>query len=79
MNLVDTGPLVALLDKGQGKSHTDCLEASKKLVGPMLTTWPCFTEAMYFLKRLRGVAGQQSLWQFWETGVLLIHDATPAE
>ncbi|CAN5728037.1 PIN domain-containing protein [soil metagenome] len=79
MNLVDTGPLVALLDKGQGKSHTVCLEASEELIGPMLTTWPCFTEAMYLLGRLRGWGGQQSLWQLWETGVLLIHEAVPAE
>jgi hypothetical protein len=33
------------------------------------TTWPCFTEAMYFLGDLKGWKGQQALWQFIERGL----------
>ncbi len=79
MNLVDTSPLVSLIDEGQGQSHIDCMEVVQQLIGPMITTWPCFTEAMYLLGRLQGWFGQQALWQLWDAGVLLIHDAGPAE
>jgi len=49
MILVDTGPLIALIDKGQGEAHVKCVQTYKALTGSLLTTWPCFTEAMYFL------------------------------
>ena len=51
MTLTDTGPLVALLDRND-PNHLLCVEAAGKLSrGAMLTTWPCFTEAMYLLYR----------------------------
>lgn len=78
MNLVDTGPLVALVDEAQ-EYHTVCIETARQFKSPMITTLPCFTEALYFLKRLRGWTGQQALWRFWETRLLLIHDTNPAE
>lgn len=31
--------------------------------GPLLTTWPTFTEAMYLLHRVGGHAAQQQLWR----------------
>ncbi len=61
MILIDTGPLIALIDKGQRKIHTQCVEKYKQLTVPLLTTWPCFTEAMYFLLELRGWSGQNIL------------------
>ena len=79
MNLVDTSPLVALIDKGQGKNHTNCISMIQQLTGPMVTTWPCFTEAMYLLWRLQGWRGQKALWHMWENGVLLVHDFNPDE
>jgi len=78
MNLIDTGPIIALIDQGQGEIHTQCVETCQKLTGPLLTTWPCFTEAMYFLAELRGWSGQQILWQFWERGALNLYDTDAA-
>ncbi|NJK52115.1 MAG: PIN domain-containing protein [Acaryochloris sp. RU_4_1] len=79
MNLIDTGPLIAIIDRGQGEIHSQCTQACQQLSGPLLTTWPCFTEAMYFLAELRGWSGQHILWQMWERGVLLIHNADRGE
>ena len=79
MILIDTGPLVALIDAGQGEVHTRCVEAHRKLTGPLLTTWPCLTEAMYFLSELRGWAGQRILWQFLERKALYLHCADELE
>ncbi len=62
MTLIDTGPLVALLDKGD-LNHTRCAEALRHLpAGVLVTTWPCFTEAMYLLGRVGGYRYQERLW-----------------
>jgi len=77
--LIGTGPLVALIDRGQGELHRTCAAALKALSGSLLTTWPCFTEAMYFLGDLNGWHGQEALWRFLERGVLSIHFAGDSE
>ena len=52
--LTDTGPLVALLDKDDSK-YMACLAALGRLPrGPLRTTWPCFTEAIYMLHQPAG-------------------------
>lgn len=73
MILVDTGPLVALIDAGQGEAHTWCAQRYETLPKPLLTTWCSFTEAMYLLHRIAGWLGQQKLWQFVERQALLLH------
>lgn len=78
MILVDTAPLIALIDRGQ-KHHALCLKTYKTIDQPMLTTWCCFTEAMYFLYQLRGWQAQQTLWQFLNKGALQIHTTTDSE
>ncbi len=77
--LCDTGPLIALIDKAQGDLHTKCLEALKKLSSPLLTTWPCFTEAMFLLGRERGWSGQEALWRYIKKDALVIHLSTEDE
>jgi len=79
MILIDTGPLIALIDKGQGDVHTKCVKAYQQLTGSLITTWPCFTEAMYFLSELRGWSGQNILWQFLDRKALHFHTANEAE
>jgi uncharacterized protein len=70
--LADTGPLIGLIDQGQGEVHRRCVAALPLLSAPLLTTWPCLTEAMYFLGDLKGWEGQRALWRFVDRGTLRI-------
>jgi hypothetical protein len=68
--LCDTGPLVALCDDAD-PHHAACLqeiEARKAL--ELLTTYPCFTEAMHLLGRRRGWRSQALLWRLVADRVL---------
>jgi predicted nucleic acid-binding protein len=79
MTLTDTGPLVALLDKDDAR-HPDSVAAAQRLpAGPLLTTWPCFTEAMYLLGEVGGHRYQAELWKLRQAGRLILHDLTTAE
>ncbi len=79
MILVDTGPLIALIDSGQGDAHHRCVETYQRISVPMLTTWCCLTEAMYFLYQLRGWSAQDILWQFFNREALVLHTADLTE
>lgn len=76
MILIDAGPLIALIDKAQAELHQNCVSALNELSGTLITTWPCFTEAMYFAGELRGWPGQSALWQYVEQDELTIHIPT---
>jgi len=66
--LTDAGPIVAILDRRE-PDHAKCTEALESLAGPMLTTWPAFTEAMYLLGEASPRwAGQESLWRLLHRG-----------
>jgi predicted nucleic acid-binding protein len=67
--LVDAGPLVSLLDRGD-PAHDACIAALKVLRGPMITVWPALTEAMYILGR--SWLAQKALWSRLETGALTL-------
>jgi len=49
------------VDRGEAR-HADCVAALSRLRGPLLTTWPAFTEAMYLLGDAGGWKAQQALW-----------------
>ena len=79
MTLTDAGPLVALVNRND-PNHARCLVASARLPkGPLLTTWPCYTEAMYLCYRAGGYPAQAALWGLRAAGRLTFHDLTPAE
>lgn len=73
VTLTDTGPLVALVDKDD-KHHADVTETLKRLPKvPLLTTWPCLTEAMYLLYQSIGYSAQEDLWRYVQQGVLRLY------
>jgi predicted nucleic acid-binding protein len=79
VNLTDTGPLVAIADKND-PAHARCVAATKTLPKfPLLTTWPCFTEAMHLHHRERGYPAQESLWQLRRKGIVIVHELTEEE
>jgi predicted nucleic acid-binding protein len=61
--LIDTGPLVALVDRND-QHHAACLAAFKSITQPLGTVWPVVTEAMFLLETLP--AGQDAIWQMLE-------------
>ena len=63
--LVDAGPLVALIDRGEPE-HARCVIAVQELLGPLLTTWAVYTEAMYLLGAAGGWVAQDALWRLSE-------------
>jgi len=67
--LVDAGPLVALIDRGE-PDHERCVEALSSLTAPMVTTWPALTEAMYLVGGAGGWKAQEALWKLRERGDL---------
>lgn len=73
MILVDTGPLVALIDRSE-RSHARCVSALASASRPMVTTWPVITEAMFLLHDAAGWSAQEPLWGTIELGDLVIHD-----
>ena len=77
MILVDTGPIVALLDRNDS-NHSRCVETAAVLpVAPLLTSWPCLTEAMYLIGRGTGAPGQESLWSMIQDGLLKLLNVEP--
>ena len=78
MILCDASPLVSLVNR-KDPHHPRCVAALPKLSSPLLTTWPCFTEAMYLLYRYAGWPGQQELWDYITNKFLIIHFNTESE
>ena len=78
MTLTDTGPLVPLIDE-EDDGHEECLLLLPKLSAPMITTWPCLTEAMYLLGDSTGYRGQEELWSYLVDRLLVLHLPTEDE
>ncbi len=77
--LTDAGPIVALLD-ADDPHHGGCMAAARKLpAGPLLTTWPCYTEAMYLLGEVGGYRYQAGLWTLRAADRLQVLDLTSSE
>ncbi len=79
MILTDTGPLIALLDKND-RHHVACVDVVRSLANQsLITTWLCFTEAIYFLGEVGGYHYQERLWKLRRDGILGLLDLTIAE
>ena len=77
--LVDAGVLVALLDR-KDPEHARVVVVGQRLSRrPLLTTWPCLTEAMYLLYQTCGHSAQDALWGLLAKGYLQAHDLSSAE
>lgn len=73
MTLCDAGPLFALVDKKQSK-HAPIRKALTKLSMPLITTWPCFAEAMYLTLHRGGWVMQNQLGKLLLDGLLTIYE-----
>jgi uncharacterized protein len=71
--LTDSGPLYALIDRDD-TYHTPAVKALETIELPMLTTWPCFTEAMHFLRKTLGWPGQNALLEMARRGDVALLD-----
>lgn len=79
MILTDTGPLIALIESNE-PNHVRCTEIANKLPpGPLVTTWPCFTEAMYLLGKSSGHKGQRILWNLRREGRVALYESSERE
>lgn len=65
--LVDSGPLVALLDRSDGR-HQEVVEVLKRIQDPLVSVWPVLVEAMYLLSF--SWRAQKALWELVETGAV---------
>ncbi len=78
MTLTDAGPLIALVDEGD-EAHSACTNALASLTRPLVTTWPCVTEAMHLLNNAGGYFAQEVLWGYIGDGMVVIHQSDPEE
>ncbi len=60
------------MDVKQKENNLKCKAALLRLTTPLLSTWPCFTEAMYLAYRGGGWPTQKLLWRFVQSKVLEI-------
>jgi predicted nucleic acid-binding protein len=60
--LVDTGPLVAIIDADDA-FHDSCVQNLKKIRDPLFTVWPVISEAMHLVG---SVVAQERLWDVLE-------------
>lgn len=65
--LVDAGPLVAFLDRGD-EHHEVVAKTLRKITDPLVTVWPVLVEAMYLLSF--SWRAQKALWEILETGTI---------
>lgn len=70
--LCDAGPLIALIDRTQ-PDHVRCRAVFDTAPLPLISTWPCLTEAMHLLNRIGGWRYQQHLWEMHARRLLTLH------
>ncbi len=72
MILADASYIVAAISEDD-QDHERCMALAARIQTPLLTTWPCVTEAMHLL----GIPpAQEKLRRQIEQGILILHPAT---
>lgn len=72
MILADGSYVVATINEND-HDHERCMAVAATIHTPLLTTWPCITEAMHLL----GIPpAQEKLRRQIEQGILILHSAT---
>lgn len=78
--LTDTSPLFALVDaKSQPRESMRCRVLLPALPKPLVTTWPCLSEAMHLTGREGGWSMQKLLARYLTTGFLHLHTPSSDE
>ncbi len=77
--LTDAGPLTALADRNDPNHERIVAEMANLPAVPLLTTWPCLTEAMYLAGEAAGHSGQDVLWGYVEDDLVQVHDLSSDE
>lgn len=78
MILCDAGVLLCLVDRTQ-PFHNAYRNAVLSLTAPLLTTWPCMTEAMYLALHRGGWAMQKQLGQLLLDELLEAYDVQSSD
>jgi predicted nucleic acid-binding protein len=73
MILCDAGVLLCLVDRTQ-THHSAYRNMVKGLAKPLVTTWPCLTEAMYLALNRGGWEMQRQLGQLFLDKLLIIYE-----
>jgi predicted nucleic acid-binding protein len=73
MILCDAGVLLCLVDRTQ-TYHSAYRNTVKRLAKPLVTTWPCLTEAMYLALNRAGWGMQKQLGQLLLDKLLIIYE-----
>ncbi|QLE56223.1 type II toxin-antitoxin system VapC family toxin [Nostoc sp. TCL26-01] len=78
MIICDASALIALINRNDS-NHQRCVDILPQLSAPLVTTWSCFTEAMYLLSRYGGWLAQQELWGYIADQILVLYTNTIEE
>jgi predicted nucleic acid-binding protein len=77
VTICDSGPLFSLIDPRQ-QHHARCAAVVESLI-PLVTTWPCLTETMYFLGRSGQWRLQEILWNYLDSEIVQLHELSSPE
>lgn len=77
--LTDAGPLAALIDRRDQYHQAAQRVLATLLDEPLLTTCPCFAEAMHLLGQAGRYQYQARLVELVRKGILTIHHLTPQQ
>ncbi|NUS43622.1 MAG: PIN domain-containing protein [Mycobacteriaceae bacterium] len=78
MIVVDTGPIVALMNR-RDNHHTTCLELLTNAPGPLLVPAPVFTEVCILLESRSGPTAELAFLRDVSRGAFSVIDMTPED